>query len=104
MRASYRDGVPRSLRYLHPSRRTRTGAGPEGMTTTTTRKKKAGGRRGLPQLALDESKAAEAFKLQVSNGEVEQWLEEDWCDAFMRGYYLAKAEHCGAIRGARFDS
>ena len=79
--------VHRSL----PGLRTRTGAGPEGMTTTT-RKKKAGGRRGLTQLALDQSKALEAFKTQVEIGELEQWTEEIFVDAWLRGFYKAKAE------------
>ena len=46
----------------------------------------------MTQLALDEGKALDAFTTQVEAGELEQWLQEVWTDAWLRGYYKAKAE------------
>ena len=38
------------------------------------------------------AKALEAFTTQVEIGELEQWTEEIFVDAWLRGYYKAKAE------------
>ena len=45
-----------------------------------------------PGVREDEAKAREAFMLQVEIGELEQWTEEIFVDAWLRGYYKAKAE------------
>ena len=45
-----------------------------------------------PGVREDEAKAREAFMLQVENGDVEIWLRETWTDAWLRGFYRAKAE------------
>ena len=74
------------------ARRARLGRDRQARYRLRKRLDRAKAVRNPTQLAKDQLKALEAFRLQVSNGEVECWLEEDWCDAFMRGYYTAKTE------------
>ena len=78
VRTAYRYRLPRLLCLLHPARGART------PRLRMARSQNSGER-------IDKAKALEAFTLQVEAGEVEIWLKEICIDAWLRGYYAAKA-------------